>query len=58
MYVYVCMYVCVCDAFACKHSKSRMPGPMKFKLGVSIPHDEYMNPIVFGADPMSFWVKT
>ena len=35
-----------------------MPGPMKFKLGVCVPHDEYMNPIVFGADPMSFGVKT
>ena len=27
-------------------------------LGVCVPHDEYMNPIVFGADPRSFWVKT
>ena len=41
-----------------KHDKSRLPGPIKFKLGVCVPHDEYMNPIVFGADPMSFWVKT
>ena len=95
-----------------KHDKSRMPGPMKFKLGVCVPHDEYMflvqiqglfgsklskkgdfvkfceivfvntispdclvrsslnlvyvfpphdeymNPLVFRADPMSFGVKT
>ena len=35
--------------FACKHNKSIMPGPIKFKLGVCVSHDEYMNPIVFGA---------
>ena len=44
--------------FACKHDKSRLPGPGKFKLGVCVPHDEYRKPIVFGADPRSFWVKT
>ena len=43
---------------ACKHEKSRPPGPIKFKLGVCVPHYEYRNPIVFGADPRSFWVKT
>ena len=26
-----------------------MPGPIKFKLGVCVSHDESMNPIVFGA---------
>ena len=31
-----------------------MPGPMKFKLGVCVPHNEYRNSIVFGADPRSF----
>ena len=59
--VCMCMYVCMCVCvwrLACKHSKSIMPGPMKFKLGVCVPHDEYRKPIVFGADPRSFWVKT
>ena len=42
---------------ACKHDKSRMPGPIKFKLGVCVLHDEYRNPIVFGVDPRSFVVR-
>ena len=55
----MCMFVCVCVwRLACKHDKSRLPGPIKFKLGVCVPHNEYRNPIVFGADPRSFWVKT
>jgi len=33
---------------ACKHDKSRPPGPIKFKLGVCVPHYEYRNPIVLG----------
>ena len=56
-----CDSVKCCDFFgncACKHDKSRLPGPIKFKLGVCVPHNEYRKPIVFGADPRSFWVKT
>ena len=41
-----------------ENTQSRMPGPMKFKLGVCVPHDEYINPMVFGGDPRSFGVKT
>ena len=54
------MYVCVCAyvTLSLVNTKSRMHGPMKFKLGVCVPHDEYMNPIVFGADPVFFWLKT
>ena len=53
------MYVCVYVTLSLVNTlKSRMSGPMKFKLGACVPHDEYMNPIVFGADPMSVWVKT
>ena len=43
--------------FPCKHDKSRLPVPIKFKLGVCVPHNEYRNPIVFGADPRSFLVE-
>ncbi len=28
----------------CKHSKSRLPDPFELKLGLCVPHDEYMNP--------------
>ena len=34
-----------------------MPGPIKFKLGVCVSHDEYMNPIVFGAIQCLFGSK-
>ena len=44
--------------FPCKHDKSRLPVPIKFKIGVCVPHNVYRKPIVFGADPRSFWVKT
>ena len=34
-----------------------MPGPIKFKLGVCVSHDEYMNPIVFGVIQCRFGSK-
>ena len=48
------MYVCMWR-LACKHSKSRPPGPIKFKLGVCVPQDEYRNPIVFWCRSKVFW---
>ena len=41
----------------CKHAKSIMPGPIKFKFGIQLSHDEYNNPIYCGGGRSSFWVK-
>ena len=42
---------------ACNQVKSSLPGQIKFILGMCVPHDEYMNPIDFGADLGSILVK-
>ena len=36
----------MCDALLVNNDKSTMPDPIKFILGMYVPHDEYMTPIV------------